>query len=155
MKLPNRNPGGQLGHATKMVAVIVRRDQLVDLFDASILDRSHDAVGVARCRRAAVACINQQRLAAWRHKQRRVPTLDVDEIDAERFAPDCAIECAEPTPPYPAGARPTRLLDDDQVSWWFSTSPEFIHSQKRPPEDRDLSTDAGLGIGDWGFGIRD
>ena len=74
---------GELGHRAEVIAVPVRRDQVVDLREAGILDGGHDALGVARRGRAAVARVDQQRLAGRRDEQRRVAAFDVDDVDVQ------------------------------------------------------------------------
>ena len=54
-EIPDRDARRELGHAAKMIAVPVRRDQVVDLREAGVLDGGHDAVGVADRGRAAVS----------------------------------------------------------------------------------------------------
>ncbi len=49
--------------AAEVIAVPVRGDQVVDLREAGVLDRGHDATGVAHRGRAGVSRVDQQRLA--------------------------------------------------------------------------------------------
>ena len=70
----------------EVIAVPVRGDQVIDLREAGVLDRRHDALGVSRRRRAAIAGIDEHRLARRRHEQRGVAALDVDDVDVERLA---------------------------------------------------------------------
>ena len=52
----DRNLLGELGHAAEMIAVAVRDDQMIDLREAGILDRLHDAAGVAHRARRRCRC---------------------------------------------------------------------------------------------------
>ena len=83
----DRDLGGELGHAAEMIAVPVGCDQVVDLGQAGVLDRRHDAGGVALGRLGGdVAGVHQHGLARGRHEEGGVPALDVDDIDVERGA---------------------------------------------------------------------
>ncbi len=70
----------------EMIVVPMRRDQMIDLRQTGILDRRHDAIGVARGRRPDIAGIDQHRFARRRHEQRRIAALDVDHVNVERRA---------------------------------------------------------------------
>ena len=71
-------PAGELRHRAEVIAVVVRGDQVIDLRHAGVLHGGHDPVGVARRGRAAVAGVDEQRLAGRRHEQRGVAALDVE-----------------------------------------------------------------------------
>jgi hypothetical protein len=85
----DRNPTGKLRHRTEVIAMPVRRDQIIDLHDARVFRRGEDALGVAKGRRAAVAAIDQHRLPRGCGEQRRVAALDVHDVDVERLARLC------------------------------------------------------------------
>ena len=46
-----------------MIAMVVRGDQVIDLRDPGVLDRGHDAIGVADGGGAGVSRIDEDRLA--------------------------------------------------------------------------------------------
>src|SRR5580692_1519102 len=68
-----------------MITVPVRRDQMVDLYEAGILDGGHDAARVPDCGWAAISRVDEHGLAGRRYEQRRVPTLHVHDIDVQRL----------------------------------------------------------------------
>ena len=71
--------------AAEMIAVPVRRDQVVDLREAGVLDRGHDAVGVARRRPAPPLPVSiSSDSPDGDDEQRRVAALDVDDVDVQR-----------------------------------------------------------------------
>ena len=76
----DRHALGQLQHPADVIDVIVRRHQVVDLFDANLAEYSHDAVEVAR---AGVAGVDHHRLAGRRAEERGGAAFDVDHIDVE------------------------------------------------------------------------
>ena len=69
-----------------MVAVPVRRDVVIDLREACVLDGFHDPSRIACRRGAPVSSVDEHRFTGGRHEQRRVSTLDVYDIDVERPA---------------------------------------------------------------------
>ena len=77
-KILDGDAGSKLYHAARMVHVIVRKDQIIDLRDARLPGHSHNAVGIAR---AGPAGIHQQGLAGRGQDQRRLAAFDIDEID--------------------------------------------------------------------------
>ena len=79
-----RHARRQRRHAADVIGVVVRDHQIVDAREAGLLHGGGDAVGVAIVE-ADEAGVDQHRLAAWRHQQRRLPAFDVDEMDFERF----------------------------------------------------------------------
>ena len=83
-ELANRNPAGQVLHGAKVIPVIVRRDEVIDLAQPGVAHRSHDAVAIPRGGRTAVASVDEQRLTGRGHEERGVSALDVDEIDRQR-----------------------------------------------------------------------
>ena len=78
----NRQARRDVFHAAVMVAVEMGGEHDVDLANARLLRDRSDAVGIAIAR---VASIDQHRLARRRDEQRRLPALDVDEVDVEGF----------------------------------------------------------------------
>jgi hypothetical protein len=62
-ELLDGNPRRELGKAADVIAVVVRRNQVIDLREPGVLDGRHDAVGVADSGGARVPGINQDRLA--------------------------------------------------------------------------------------------
>ena len=82
-EVSNRHACRELGEATHVIAVPVGRDEVIDLRDARIARGGHDAAGVARRRRSPVPRVDEQRFAGGRHEQRRVPALDVDDVDVQ------------------------------------------------------------------------
>ncbi len=81
--LANRNPLCKLGHRTEMVAVPMRRDQVIDLFEAGSVDRGHHPIRIARRCRPAVARVDQHRLAGGRDKERRVAAFDIEDVNLQ------------------------------------------------------------------------
>ena len=65
-----------------VIHVVVRGDQVVDLFHAGVGDRGHDPIQVSRTRKPRV---DKGRLARWRHVQRGLAAFDVDDPDVERL----------------------------------------------------------------------
>ena len=62
-ELSDGNPRRELGKAADVIAVVVRRDQMIDLRDPGVLDGRHDAVGVADRGGARVPGIDEDRFA--------------------------------------------------------------------------------------------
>ena len=83
-EVANRDTAGELRHGAHVIAVPVRRDERVDLRDARGLDRGHDALRIAAGGRAAVARVDQHRLAGRSDEQRGVAAFDVEDVDIER-----------------------------------------------------------------------
>src|SRR5262249_61524587 len=81
----DRDARGKLGHSTEMVAVPVRRNQVIDLLDAGIFHRRHDPAGVARCCSTAVAGVDEHGLTGWTDEKCRVTAFNVDDINLERL----------------------------------------------------------------------
>ena len=81
MKCRIGDPPGQLAHPTVVVAVVVGRDQIIDLLQSGLFDRSHDPANIPVGVRPAVAGVDQQRLACRRDEEGRVASLYVDQID--------------------------------------------------------------------------
>jgi hypothetical protein len=79
----NRNPGGDFGHPSKMIAVPVCGDQMIDLAQTCILCGIRDAARIAACCPARIPRIDEDRLAGRRDKQGCVSTLDVDDVDVQ------------------------------------------------------------------------
>jgi hypothetical protein len=75
---------GESEQRADVVAVIVRRPHVIDLFDAGILQRLDDTDEIAV---AGVAGIDQQRLARRAHEERRLPALGIDVINVQRSGP--------------------------------------------------------------------
>ena len=84
-ELANLDLRSQLGHAAEMIAVPMRRDQMIDLLNAGVFHRIENAICVANRPRAVIAGIDQQRLARRRNDQRGVAALDIDDINVERL----------------------------------------------------------------------
>ena len=63
-EVPDRNAVGERRHGAVVVAVPVRRDEMVDLRDARVPQRVDDPARVALGRRAAVPGVDEQGLAA-------------------------------------------------------------------------------------------
>ena len=86
-EFPDRNAIGEFRHAAEMIAVPVRGDEMIDLGQAGIPRRGHDALGIALGRiRSDIAGIDEHGFAGRRHVQRGVAAFDVDHIDVERRA---------------------------------------------------------------------
>ena len=74
----------QLRHSADMIAVIVSDQNIIELLDAGLVGGRQDAIGVAAFV-SRPAGIDQQRLPRWADNQRRLPALDVDEINLQGF----------------------------------------------------------------------
>ena len=62
-ELFDRHARRELGKAADMIRVIVRRDQMIDLRDAGVPGRGHDAIGVTDRGGADVSRVDEDRLA--------------------------------------------------------------------------------------------
>ena len=82
-ELLDRQALRELLHPAEMVAVPMRRDQMVDPGHARILGGRHNPVCVADGAGPRVAGVDENRLAGWRHVKDCVPTLDIDDVDLE------------------------------------------------------------------------
>ncbi len=74
---------GELPHPADVVAVVVRDQQIVDLFDAGGLGGALDAVGIAALE-TSPACVDEQGLARWADNQRGLAAFDINEENLER-----------------------------------------------------------------------
>ena len=70
--------------AADVVAVVVRREQVVDVLQPGSLHHLGDPLGIAFGRRTGAAAVDQHRLTGRRDNQRGAAALDVDHIDAQR-----------------------------------------------------------------------
>ncbi len=78
----------QLRYATGVVGMIVGQQHIVDLAHARVFGCRGNAFGV----KAVVACppgIDQQRLACRGYEERRLPAVNVDEIDLQIACSPC------------------------------------------------------------------
>src|SRR5262245_58182288 len=80
VEVPNRNMPGELGHPAVMIAMPMRRDQVVDLCESGVLDGIHDPSRVPRRSRTTVTSVDQDGFARRRYEKRRAAALHVDEI---------------------------------------------------------------------------
>ena len=71
--------------ATNMVAVVVSRNQVIDLFEAGIPDSGHDAIRVAHRRRPRIPRIDENRLPRGRNIKLGIAPLDIHHIDVQRL----------------------------------------------------------------------
>ena len=83
-KRPHRNLRRELRRAADMVIVIVRDQHKINLLDAGILRGRGDAIRVTPAI-PRPSRVDQQRLPFRRNKQRRLPALNVDKINLQRF----------------------------------------------------------------------
>ena len=79
----DRQPVSQLLRTAHMVRVEVRDDEVVDSSETRVLSGRDDAIGVTPVE-SWPAGVDQHRLAGWRDEERRLATLDVDDVDVER-----------------------------------------------------------------------
>ena len=77
---------GERGEAAEVVAVPVRDDEVIEMREAGVVNRVHDAAGVAVGARRDIAGVHEQRFAGGRDEERGVAALDVDDVDVEGFA---------------------------------------------------------------------
>ena len=68
-----------------MVAMVVSRNQVIDLFEAGISDGGHDAIRVAHRRRASIPRIDENRFAGGRNIKLGVASLHIDHVDVQRL----------------------------------------------------------------------
>src|ERR1700758_56870 len=78
----NRDALDELRHTAHVIVVIVGDQHVVDAAEASTLRSSDNAIGIAEVV-IRPAGINQQRLSRRGDEERRLATLDIDEVDAE------------------------------------------------------------------------
>ena len=78
-----RHALGQSRHPAEVIAVIVRRDQVVDLLQTRVADGRCNPIRVANGDGSAVPGVHQERLPRRRHEQRRVAPFHVDQVDVE------------------------------------------------------------------------
>ena len=78
-------PGDRLaldGVAADMIVMEVCNQQVIDVIDVSLANRSHNPLGIASVA-PGVSGIDQQRLSRGRHDERRLPAFDVDKENFE------------------------------------------------------------------------
>ena len=75
--------GSSSGKSADVIAVIVRDDEVIDLFHARIGGSGNDAGGVATV--AGIARVDEQRFSRRRDNQRGVSAFDVHDVDLKRF----------------------------------------------------------------------
>ena len=78
----DRDTFRQLDQVADVIDVIVRRDEVVDLFHARVGDGGHDPVQIPGSGEAGV---DDRRLARGRDVEGRFSALDVDDPDLERL----------------------------------------------------------------------
>ncbi len=83
-KFADGNPGRQFRHAAEMIAVPMRRDQMIHLPQPGVPDRVHDASRIAGGRGAGVAGVDEQRLMRRPDEQRGIAALHIDDINVQR-----------------------------------------------------------------------
>ena len=76
----DRDPLRKLLHPADMVDVVVRADQIIDLFHARVGDGRHDAIGITAAR---IPAVHEHRLARRRDPQRRLSAFGVDDVDLQ------------------------------------------------------------------------
>ena len=67
--VPDRHTRRHLRHPAKVIAVPVRRDQVIDLREPRILDRRHNPPRIATRRRATVPGVDEHGFSGGRHEQ--------------------------------------------------------------------------------------
>src|SRR5262245_26255294 len=87
-KFANGFLGRQFCHAAEVIAMAVGGDEVVDLFETRILDGIEDASGIPARSSACVSGINKDGLSGRGNKQRRIPTLDIDNVNIQ--SPGCS-----------------------------------------------------------------
>jgi hypothetical protein len=85
-EVSDRDSRRKLRHRAEVIAVIVRGDQVIDSRELRVRGRGHDPRGVTRGGRAAVARVDQQRLAGRRDEQGGVAPFDIHHVDVQRPA---------------------------------------------------------------------
>jgi hypothetical protein len=68
-----------------MIAMPVRRDEVIDLFQSRVPDRRSDAFPVPLGALAQIAGIDEHRLARRRNDERRLAAFDVDGVNLQGF----------------------------------------------------------------------
>jgi hypothetical protein len=74
----DRDPLRELLQSADVIDVVVRGDQKIDLGDAGVLDRVHQAVGVTAAR---IAGVDEHGLSRRRDPQRRLSAFRVDHVN--------------------------------------------------------------------------
>src|SRR5262249_24528001 len=68
-ELTDRDSLRQFSHSAEVIAMPMRRYQMVNLLQLGILCGCNNAIGIARSGRAGVAGVNEERLALRGHQQ--------------------------------------------------------------------------------------
>src|SRR5204863_9007063 len=83
-KRHNLHAIGELCHAAHMIAVIMRDQDIINLLDLRRLCSAHNPLRISPVD-VRPSRIDQHRFARWAYNQRRLPSLDVNEIDLKWF----------------------------------------------------------------------
>jgi len=76
------NHFGERGHAPDVIAVKMRRQQVIDLLQTRLPGRRVDAFCITVVRRT-IAGVHEQRLPRRRHDQRCRPAFDIDPVNVQ------------------------------------------------------------------------
>src|SRR5215510_16482341 len=76
-ELTNRDSLREFSHSSEVIAMPMRRYQMVNLLQLGILCGCNNAIGIARSGRAGIAGVNEKRLALRRHQERRISAFHV------------------------------------------------------------------------------
>src|SRR6516225_6769665 len=79
------NMAREFGETTDMIVVVVSDDQVIDLFEAGVLDGGHNASCIANGGVSTVSSIDKHGLSGRRHKQDGIAAFYVDHINVERL----------------------------------------------------------------------
>ena len=79
----NRNLRSEFGQSSKVIAMPMSDDQMIDLLKSRILDGRRDTACIARSRCARISRIDQERFARRRNEKRCVPPFYIDDINLE------------------------------------------------------------------------
>src|SRR5438034_6211432 len=83
-KRHNLHALGEWCHAAHMIAVIMRDQDIINLLDLRRLCSARDPLRISPVE-VRPSCIDQHRFVRWAYNQRRLPSLDVNEIDLKWF----------------------------------------------------------------------
>jgi hypothetical protein len=78
------DPPRQRRHPAEVIAVVVRRDQMIDLRQARIRHGRGNPPRVPDGAGAAVPRVNEERFTGWRHEKSGVAPFHVDEVHLQR-----------------------------------------------------------------------
>src|SRR5262249_73558 len=76
-ELTDRDSLRQFSHSAEVIAMPMRRYQMINLLQLGILCGCNDAIGIARSGGTGIAGVNEERLALRGHQEGRIPAFHV------------------------------------------------------------------------------